>query len=200
MQRSRTAKLDAFYGYVGSECDVLDVGVSNVDHSPQENLFMKSFRFPERRYTGLAVDDMDSLRQQHPGKRFVVYDGRTFPFGDGSFGAVFSNAVIEHVGTPEDQLHFINEMLRTGGKVYFTTPNKYFPVESHTNVLFLHWLTPLFYAWCRRYCSFWDASNLRLLSHAALEALMRRSDARQFRIQRNRFFGLTMTFSVYCER
>lgn len=200
MQRSRTAKLDDFYRYVDTECDVLDVGVSNVDHSASENLFMKAFRFPGARYTGLAVDTMDALQRQYPDKRFVVYDGRIFPFADQAFGAVFSNAVIEHVGGHHDQLRFIDEMLRTGRKVYFTTPNKYFPVESHTNVILLHWVSSWFYAWCRRYCGFWDASNLRLLSHGDLQALMKRSSARHFRIRRNRFFGLTMTFSVYCER
>lgn len=200
MRRSRTAKLDDFYRYVGSECDVLDVGVSNVDHSPSENLFMKAFRFPAARYTGLAVDTMDALRRQHPDKRFVVYDGRVFPFADQTFGAVFSNAVIEHVGSPDDQLRFIEEMLRTGRRVYFTTPNKYFPVESHTNVILLHWVSSWFYAWCRRHCDFWNAGNLRLLSHGDLQALMKRSSAGSYRIRRNRFFGLTMTFSVYCER
>ena len=138
----------------------------------------------------------DSTRR----KRFVVYDGRIFPFADKSFGAVFSNAVIEHVGTPEDQQLFIEQMLRTGKNVYFTTPNKYFPVESHTNAILLHWFPALFYAWCRRYCSYWTPQNLRLLSHADLEVLMQRSTATTYRIRRNRFFGLTMTFSVTCER
>lgn len=200
MQRSRLAKLDDFYSYAPPDCDVLDVGISNVDHSPSENLFMKAFRFDDARYTGLAVDSMDELQRQHPRKRFVVYDGRVFPFPDRAFGAVFSNAVIEHVGSPDDQCLFINEMLRTGGKVFFTTPNKYFPVESHTNAILLHWWPALFYAWCRRWCDFWHPANLRLLSHGDLEALMKRSAATTWRIQRNRFFGLTMTFSVYCER
>ena len=200
MQRSRSAKLEDFYRHVPAACDVLDVGISNVDHSPQENLFLKSFRFADAHYTGLAVDSMDALRLHHPGKRFVVYDGGRFPFPDRAFGAVFSNAVIEHVGGPDEQLLFIDEMLRTGEKVYFTTPNKFFPVESHTNVILLHWFSGLFYAWCRRHNAFWDRSNLLLLDHAALQALMKKSSAGAFRIQRNRFFGLTMTFSVYCQR
>ncbi len=199
MQRSRSAKLDDFYRFVASPCAVLDVGVSNVDHSAQENLFLKTFRYAPTLYTGLGVDEMDELQRTYADRRFVVYDGRVFPFADRAFGAVFSNAVIEHVGTPDDQLRFIDEMLRTGEKVYFTTPNKYFPVESHTNAILVHWVPSWFYAWCRRYRDFWTPDNLRLLSHRDLQALMRRSKARRFRIQRNRFFGLTMTFSVYCE-
>ena len=199
MRRSRNAKLDDFYRFVAAPCAVLDVGVSNVDHSAQENLFLKTFRFAPHLYTGLGVDDMQALQRQYADRRFVLYDGRIFPFADRTFGAIFSNAVIEHVGTPADQLLFIDEMLRTGQKVYFTTPNKFFPVESHTNVILLHWIAPWFYAWCRRYRSFWTPDNLRLLSHADLQALMRRSKARRFRIQRNRLLGLTMTFSVYCE-
>lgn len=199
MQRSRTRNIEDFYRYVPHECDVLDVGVSKVDHSPQENLFLKLFRFPEVRYTGLAVDTMVDLERQHPGKRFVVYDGRVFPFPDRHFGVVFSNAVIEHVGGWAEQILFINEMLRTGEKVFFTTPNKFFPIESHTNSILIHWFSRWFYAWCRRHDSFWSENNLRLLSHSELLSLMKHYSAKSFTIKRNRFFGLTMTFSVFCQ-
>lgn len=200
MLRSRQAKLDDFYRQLRGPCTVLDVGISNVDHNSAENLFLKTFRFPASLYTGLAVDDMDALRRLYPDMRFVEYDGRTFPFADQAFDAIFCNAVIEHVGSSADQQYFVAEMLRTGRRVCFTTPNRYFPLESHTNAIVLHWWPRLFRAWCRRCCSFWDESNLRLLSYRELDALMRQSGASRYRIQRNRLLGLTMTFSVYCQR
>jgi hypothetical protein len=52
--------------------------------------------------------------------------------------------VTEHVGDEEAQIQFVNEMLRVARNVLFTTPSKYFPVESHTNTLLLHWHDGLF--------------------------------------------------------
>jgi Methyltransferase domain len=200
MQRSRDAKLKDFYSHCSQECDVLDVGVSNNDHSPQVNLFLKKFRFPPRRYTGLAVEPIGELAAQFPEHRFIEYDGKVFPFRDRQFGFAFSNAVIEHVGDTKDQVRFLNEMLRTSDEVFFTTPNKYFPVESHTNALIVHWFPSYFYRWCKRNSPYWNEQNLRLLSYADLKAVVGRSDAEPCAIKRNRLLGLTMTFTVVCRR
>lgn len=198
MRKSRTRKLDEFYALCPPDGMVLDVGVSNVDHSPQMNLFLKTFRFPDKCYTGLAVTPMDEIARAYPGKRFVVYDGVDFPFADRSFDFIFSNAVIEHVGDDSDQVAFINEMLRCANQVYFTTPNKFFPVESHTNVLFIHWWSRYFYGWCRKNNPWFSEKNLRLLSHRQLRILLSRSNATGFHIRCNRILGMIMTFSVVC--
>ena len=58
-----------------------------------------------------------------------------------SFDFVHSNAVIEHVGGFFDQQRFLHELIRVANKgVFFSTPNKFFPIEMHTNVFFLHYL------------------------------------------------------------
>jgi hypothetical protein len=69
---------------------------------------------------------------------WVCADGLNLPFKDKSFDLVFSNAVIEHVGLELDQRQFIQEQNRVGKHWIFTTPNRLFPVESHTNFLFIH--------------------------------------------------------------
>lgn len=200
MLRSRVAKLDDFYLHCSKECNVLDVGVSSNDHSPSINLFLKTFRFPPSRYTGLAVERVSQLATQFPKHKFVEYEGKVFPFRDKEFDFVFSNAVIEHVGNFADQVRFLDEMLRTGEKVFFTTPCKYFPVESHTNAIFLHWFPAYFYRWCKRKRPYWNERNLRLLGHDDLMRLLEASQARNYTIKRNRLMGLTMTLTVVCCR
>jgi hypothetical protein len=52
-------------------------------------------------------------------------------FEDGSFDLVFSNSVIEHLYTLEQQQKMASEILRVGKKYFIQTPNSYFPIESH---------------------------------------------------------------------
>lgn len=198
MQRSRFKKLNHFYSVCDPQSNVLDVGVSNNEHNDQVNLFLNNFCFDPSRYTGLTIQPIDKIAKKHPGKKFIQYPGGIFPFKDKEFGWVFSNAVIEHVGKVEDQILFINEMIRVGKNVFFTTPNKYFPVESHTNTIFRQWFNKSFYAWCKQNRPYWSKENLRLLGFNDLEKLIVKSNVNHFSIQKNRMLGWSMTFTIVC--
>ena len=69
---------------------------------------------------------------------WVQADATSLPFKDSSFDLVFSNAVIEHVGNEIEQMKFVSEHTRVGKNWVFTTPNRLFPIESHTQKLFIH--------------------------------------------------------------
>ena len=73
-------------------------------------------------------------------EEWVQADGRDLPFEEKAFDLVFSNAVIEHVGVEPDQIAFISEHKRCGRNWFLTTPNRFFPVEVHSGVIFRHML------------------------------------------------------------
>ena len=71
---------------------------------------------------------------------YIFGDGRALPYDDGEFDIIFSNSVIEHVGTYEDQMMFANEARRVGKNCWIQTPAKEFPIEPHLLTPFIHWL------------------------------------------------------------
>lgn len=52
-------------------------------------------------------------------------------YKDNEFDIAFSNSVIEHLYTKENQLKMAAEMMRVGKHHFVQTPNKYFPIEPH---------------------------------------------------------------------
>ena len=68
----------------------------------------------------------------------IVGDARNLSnFGDKHFDIIFSNSVIEHLFTRENQVKMANEIRRVAKYYYIQTPNYYFPIEPH-------WLVPFF--------------------------------------------------------
>lgn len=56
------------------------------------------------------------------------------------YDVVFSNSVIEHVGSWSDQEAFAREVRRVGRNLWVQTPARECPVEPHYLAPFMHWL------------------------------------------------------------
>ena len=168
---------------------VIDIGVTPDRDLADSNFFERLYPHPER-LTATSIEDASFLEEQHPGLTFVRTDGATLPFTDGQFGIAFSSAVVEHVGDRAAQRRFVEEMCRVSDRFFLTTPNRWFPIELHTFLPFVHWLPQRWHqAVLRRLgLRFWaETANLDLLTADELRGLFP-ADA-VVRISRNRTLG-----------
>ena len=61
-------------------------------------------------------------------------------FENGSFDVAFSNSVIEHLYTFENQVAMAKEVQRVARAYFIQTPNYWFPIEPHFQVAGWQWL------------------------------------------------------------
>lgn len=131
----------------GAETTVLDVGVGS-ERREDGNFFEKLYSYPHM-ITAVGTENAYFLEKEFPGLKFIKGDGRNLPFPDKSFSLVVSFATIEHVGSRDKQRKLIHEICRVGQTCCITTPNRWYPIELHTLLPFVHWLPP---SWFRLIC------------------------------------------------
>jgi SAM-dependent methyltransferase len=119
---------------------ILDLGVTNDEIHGESNFFEKWYPYKSMLVCA-GVEEGNYLEQKYPGIRFVqIHPHQKLPFKNQEFDIVFSNAVIEHVGTKKNQCFFLGEVFRVSKNFFISTPNRWFPIEHHTGLPLLHFL------------------------------------------------------------
>lgn len=139
--KSRTKKFRLFESVFHPRPDdrVLDVGASGEVFL--RYTFEDIYPYPSRVIAGgHDLGEIRSARQAYPQSTYCVFDGCSLPFADKAFDIVFSNAVIEHILGPGRQNRFAEEIMRVGRSWFVTTPNYWYPFESHYHLPFIQFL------------------------------------------------------------
>jgi trans-aconitate methyltransferase len=140
-RQSRLKKFDLFQEVFQPRPEdlVLDVGASGLLFTGYA--FEDYYRYPDRIVAGgVEAGEVHDARRLYPQVRYAMFDGRALPFPDKSFDVVFSNAVIEHVLGEGQQERFAREIMRVGKSWFVTTPNYWFPFESHYHLPFIQFM------------------------------------------------------------
>jgi SAM-dependent methyltransferase len=141
---SRERKLRLFLEFYrpGPATTVVDVGVTDAPFGggSTDNFFEALYPWPEQ-ITAVGHTELERFARAFPRVHVVRADGRELPFADGEFDLGFSNAVVEHVaGGRAGQRRFVAELCRVARRVFVSTPNRWFPLDPHTLLPFVHWL------------------------------------------------------------
>jgi hypothetical protein len=142
---SRRRKLDLFFETMRptAEMTVVDVGVSDGGYGEDTygtaNFFEALYPWPEQ-IVAVSTQHLTVFQEAFPKVTAVRADGRALPFLDGQFDIGFSNAVVEHLDDLDSQRAFVAELCRVSRRVFLTTPNRRFPIDTHTLVPLAHWL------------------------------------------------------------
>jgi ubiquinone/menaquinone biosynthesis C-methylase UbiE len=88
----------------------------------------------------------DLGRQRFQGTQYQTavqidsYDGEVLPYPAKMFDIVFSMHVIEHTQDPRQYLRELFRVLKPDGVVFLELPNRYYKIEQHTLLPYLHFL------------------------------------------------------------
>jgi hypothetical protein len=154
----------------------------------------------------LTLLNRTAARIDTPGVAVVAGDARDMSeFPDASFDVVFSNSVVEHVGSFADQAAIAGEVQRVGRRFFLQTPNRFLPVEPHFLVPGFQFLPIRSRAWLHGCCDLgWmkragsyeaalqEVGDLRLLTPTELKSLFPSAQ-----IWLERFFGLPESYVAY---
>ncbi len=131
-----------------------------------------------------------------------IGNGTALKYSDSEFDICFSNSVIEHLSTFENQKAFAHEVSRVGKKIWVQTPAKSFFVEPHLMTPFIHYFSKRIQKKTLRNFTLWGwvarpsqeiadrfLSEVRLLTYDEMGLLFPDCE-----IRREKFFGFTKAY------
>lgn len=173
-----------------SESTLIDIGTSNTEDYNHNIILQKTTN--NKNIYCLSNTKLDKIVNKYSNvKRFYHADGKNTGLENESFDIVYSSATIEHLGGFNNQVKFIHELNRLSKKkIFITTPNRYYPIDFHTKLPFIHWLPKKihriilsilglnFYA---------KESNLNLLNYKNIVTIMDLLKIKNFKIIKYKF-------------
>lgn len=133
---------------------VLDVG-AQAGNNCKSMQFIN--RYPWKKNisaVNISTEHIVFINKFYPEVNTVVADACKLPWPDKYFDIVYSNAVIEHVGTFQRQMEMAGEIMRVGKRWFVTTPNRWYPYEFHSRLPLVTWLPFDSYLWISRLISY----------------------------------------------
>src|SRR6266404_748344 len=147
----RFQRFEALVATLPRPLRILDVGGTNQ--------FWENRGWADRTDVQIFSLNLEAEEQQHENIIPLAGDATNLAqFADGSFEVAFSNSVIEHLFSFEQQRRMASEIQRVSKSYWVQTPNFWFPMEPHFHVPGWQWMPlSLRIAMIRRWRCGWRA-------------------------------------------
>ena len=123
----------------GNFKDILDIGTTE-DTSESSNLIIKNLKNFES-YKSISNQKITSNFFSKKLQKSITQDFSLNEIETYRSDVVVSNATIEHVGSDQQQLQMLKNIVKLTKKIFIVvTPNRLHPIEFHSKIPFIHWL------------------------------------------------------------
>ncbi len=182
---------------------ILDIGTASTLDKNHNTILQKldnNFNI-----TCLSNQNCNLLKEEYRNvKSFIQADALENNLENENFDVVYSSATIEHVGSIERQTAFVSECLRLSKKyVFITTPNRFFPLDFHTKIPFIHFLPKKIHRKILKLLGFHFyslESNLNLMSKNEIFQICKKLDLKKYEIIEYKVFNFTSNFLILIKK
>ena len=115
--------------------------------------------------------DINAISSPREFLTFIHADGSRLPFSKNHFDVIVCAQVYEHVDSPADLIGEIRRVLKPGGAVFFSGPNRWTVIEEHYHLPLLSWLPRSFADLYMRLARHGGIYDVRPLSYGPLRKL-----------------------------
>ena len=155
--------------------NILDVGTTNDKDNKSSNFIIKNL-YKSLKRKSISDQIITSNIFEKKLRKSITKEFSKKEIYDFKSDLVISSATIEHVGSIRNQETMIKNIINFTKKIFIlTTPNKYYPIEFHTKLPFIHWLPKKIFRFLLKlffYHFFSYEKNLNLLYDSYLKKIL----------------------------
>ena len=183
--------------------DLLDIGTTEDISAKSSNIFCKLLD-NIKIHKSISNQKVTNKRFHSSIEKSITSDFNEELIKKFKSDLVISSATIEHVGDFQNQVTKVKNMISLSKKyIVLSTPNRFYPIEFHTKLPFLHWLPANIFRKALLFLNmkyFADEKNLNLLSKSDLKKMLNIfSDKIEYKIYNISFLGFVSNFLVICK-
>ena len=180
--------------------DALDIGTTNDREHSHSNYLIKNLK-NIKVFKSISDQKINSTFFIKSLTKSILENFSYEEINQYSSDLVFSNATIEHVGSTTNQLKMISNIIKLTKKNFvLIAPNRYHPIDFHTQIPLIHWLPKKIH---RKILSliglkfYSKEENLNLLSTTDLINLLNNFDTIQYEVRYLNFLGFKSNCIIF---
>ena len=183
----------------------LDVGTTEENELESSNYFVKNF-YKIKIKNSISDQEIKNNNFNKFLRKSITSDFLETEIENYKSDLVISSATIEHVGSYENQIKMLENIIKLTNKYFFiTTPNRFFPIDFHTKLPIIHMLPKKIH---RKILSlinlkeYAEEENLNLLDENTINKLINTQQNATFKIRifKVKLFGLTSNLLIFGEK